>query len=102
MTYLVNTRDGNAEPMPSVDRMREILTELDVEDDEHPDVSLTHDSDWTLSAFPDGLVIWENAEADVARHMLHISRAHVLELWIKLSEGHIDAIEQEPWLPGYG
>ena len=28
--------------------------------------------------------------------MLHISRAHVLELWIKLSEGHIDAIDRVP------
>jgi hypothetical protein len=102
MTYLVNTRWGGSESMPSVDRMRDVLAELDVDDDEHPNVSLAHDSDWTLSAFPDGLVIWENAELDVARHMLHVSRSKVLELWMKLAEGQIETIEQEPWLGGYG
>jgi hypothetical protein len=103
MTYHVNPRYTDSEEMPSVDRMREVLAELDGEDDdEHPSVSLTHDSDWSMSAFPDGLVIWENAEADVARHMLHVSRAKVLELWIKLSEGQTEVIESEPWIAGYG
>ena len=103
MNYHVNTRFGGSEPMPSVDRMREVLTELDGEDDhEHPSVSLTHESEWSMSAFPDGLVIWENAEEDVARHMHHVSRSRVLELWTKLAEGQIDEIEAEPWLAGYG
>ena len=103
MNYHVNTRYGGSEPMPSVARMREVLAELDGEDDdEHPDVSLTHETEWTLSAFPDGLLIWENAEEDVARHMLHVSRSKVHELWITLSEGKIDAIENEPWIQGYG
>lgn len=102
MSYLVNTRWGDSESLPSVDRMREVLAELDVDDDEHPSVSLAHDSEWTLSAFPDGLVIWENAELDVAQHMLHVSRSKVLELWTKLAEGQIEAVKQEPWLAGYG
>ena len=89
--------------MPSVDRMREVLAELDSgEDDEHPSVSLTHDSEWSMSAFPDGLVIWENAEEDVARHMLHVSRSKVLDLWTLLSDGQIETIEKEPWIQGYG
>ncbi|HEX4415329.1 MAG TPA: hypothetical protein VH107_16975 [Lacipirellulaceae bacterium] len=102
MSYLVNTRWGGSEPTPSVDRMRDVLAELDVDDDEHPNVSLTHESEWTLSAFPDGLVICENAELDVAQHMLHVSRSKGLEMWTKLAEGQIEAIEQEPWLAGYG
>jgi hypothetical protein len=103
MNYQVNTRWGGSEPMPSVDRMREVLAELDGDDDdEHPSVSLSHESEWTLSAFPDGLVIWENVEKDVARHMLHLSRQKVLELWTKLAEGQIEAIESEPWIQGYG
>lgn len=102
MTYHVNPRWGGSEPAPTVDRMREVLAELDGEDDdEHPNVSLSDEAEWTLSAFPDGLVIWENPEADVARHMLHVSRTKVLDLWIKLSLGQIEAIEQEPWLAGY-
>jgi len=103
MSYHVNPRYTDSEEMPSVDRMREVLAELDGEDDdEHPDVSLAHESEWSMSAFPDGLVIWENAEADIARHMLHVSRAKVLEMWIELSEGQIEAIESEPWIQGYG
>src|SRR3954465_3384405 len=103
MNYHVNTRRNGSEPMPSVDRMREVLAELDTgDDDEHPSVSLSHESEWTLSAFPDGLVIWGNVKEDVARHMLHVSRKKVLELWTKLAEAQIEAIESEPWLPGYG
>lgn len=103
MTYHVNTRWGGSEPAPPLDRMREVLSELDGDDDdEHPSVSLSHESEWTLSAFPDGLVIWENVEEDVARHMLHISRDKVLSLWTKIAAGQIDEIEREPWLPGYG
>ena len=102
MSYQVNTRWSGSEPMPSVDRMREILTELDAgNDDEHPSVSLTHDSEWSISAFPDGLVIWENASEDVACHMLHVSRSRVLELWTLLAEGRIDTILGEPWILGY-
>lgn len=103
MTYHVNARYSGSEEMPSVDRMREVLAELDGEDDdEHPNVSLVHESAWTMSAFPDGLVIWENADADIARHMLQVSRAKVLELWTQLADGQIDTIEREPWIQGYG
>jgi hypothetical protein len=103
MSYFANTRWGGGEDSPSESRMREILAELDVkEDDEHPDVSLMHESEWALSAFAGGLVVWENVEAGEPRHMHNVSRERVFELWLKLSRGEIATIEQEPWLPGYG
>ena len=85
MTCHVNTRWGGSEPNPSVDRMREVLAELDAEDDEHPDVSLSHESEWCLSVFRSGLLVWENLEEGDPKHMRRVSRDRVLELWMKLA-----------------
>lgn len=102
MGFRANARWGGDAPEPTVERLREILGQLDAEDDEHPSVSLTHESEWCLGAYPGGLLIWENVEtADNPRHMNHVPRERVLELWVKLSRGMLDEIEQEPWLPGY-
>lgn len=100
MAFHVRSRWGGDEEEASVDRMRVLLGELDADDDEHPDVALTHESEWCLSAFPSGLLIWENLEEDEPRHMNGISRERVLALWIKLAQGHFVDIEAEPWLPG--
>jgi hypothetical protein len=78
------------------------LCELDVHDEEHPDVALTHESEWCLSAFEGGLLVWENLERGEPRHMRDVPRDKVLRLWLALSRGDLSAIEKEPWLPGYG
>jgi hypothetical protein len=100
MTFHVRSRWGGDESEPSVDRLRAILEKLDAEDDEHPDVALTHESEWCLSVFPSGLVIWENFEENEPRHMNGVSRERVLALWLKLAQGQLDDIEAEPWLQG--
>ena len=42
-----------------------IFAELDEPlDDEHPNVSIEHESGWGLSAFQSGLLVWENVEDD--------------------------------------
>lgn len=102
MAFHATTRWGADEPEPLAERLQEILGQLDAEDDEYPSVSLTHESEWCLGAYPCGLLIWENLGAeDEPRHMNEVARARVLELWMKLSRGMLDEIEQEPWLPGY-
>ena len=101
MGYHVTTRWGSDEREPSVGRMREILTQLDVEDVEHQSVSLTHESEWCLGAYPGGLLVWENLEEGEPRHMNGVSRERVLELWVKLAQGRIAEVETDPWLPGY-
>ena len=101
MAFHVSTRWGGDESLPTFDRMREVLAELDDDDDEHPCVSLTHESEWSLGAFPGGLVVWENLEAGEPRHMNKVARERVLELWRKLADGRLSEIEAEPWLPGY-
>lgn len=100
MAFYVHSRWGGDEAQPSVDRLRAILAELDANDAEHPDVALTHESEWCLSAFPSGLLIWENLEQGEPRHMNGVSRERVLELWMKLAQGQLDCLEAEPWLPG--
>ena len=102
MAFHVSTRWGGDEPGPTVERMGEVLTELDAHDIEHPSVALTHESEWCLGAYPGGLLVWENLEADdPPRHMNGVSRERVLELWVKLSQGRLAEVEAEPWLPGY-
>ena len=102
MTYFVSTRWGGDERDVSTERMREILSELDTVDLEHPSVSLTHETEWSLGVFSDGLVIWENVEGNGDPcHMNHVSRDQVLDLWMKLSDGKITEVAAEPWLTGY-
>jgi hypothetical protein len=102
MSYHVVMRWGGSEDEPDESRMREILAELDVPDPEHPDTWMTHESSgWTLSIFEGGLVIWKKLGAsNEKRHQVGVSRERALELWLKLSRGELDAIEQEPWRPG--
>ena len=100
MAFHVTTRWGRDEPDPTLARLREILTQLDADDPEHPSVSLTHETEWSLGAYPCGLLVWENLEAGEPRHMNGVSRERVLELWVQLSHGRIADIEAEPWLPG--
>ncbi len=101
MAYHVTTRWGGDEVNVSEPRLREVLAELDADDDEHTSVSLTHDSEWTLAAFPGGLLIWEHLEDGEPRHMNCVSRERVLRLWLELADGNLQAIEAEPWLAGY-
>jgi hypothetical protein len=102
MAFHISTRWGRSESNPSVERMREVLNELDAEDIEHQSVFLAHESEWCLATYPGGLLVWQNAEtADKPRHMNNVSHERVLELWLKLAEGRLGEIEAEPWLPGY-
>ena len=103
MAFHLTSRWGATHSDPPLELMRQVLVALDIEDQEHPDVSLTHESGWCLSAFPDGLVVWENVEADdEPRHMTGIPRMKVLELWQALAQGDLEIINSEPWVAGYG
>ena len=102
MTFHLTFRWGNNESDVGVDRMVAALGELDAHDQEHPDASLTHESEWSLAAFESGLLVWENLESGEPRHMKAVPRDKVLRLWTALSRGELALIEAEAWLPGYG
>jgi hypothetical protein len=59
MAYHLTTQFGAMERNPSTERMAEVLRNVDPNDAEHPDVSLTHESEWCISAFVSGLVTLE-------------------------------------------
>ncbi|MFN2506196.1 MAG: hypothetical protein ABR540_18615 [Acidimicrobiales bacterium] len=84
--------------------MDAVLAELDESPDmEHPDVALSYESEWTLSVFENGLVVWENvAENDEPRHRRGVSRAEVRRLWQELAAGNLERVNAEEWIPGYG
>jgi hypothetical protein len=102
MAFRTTNRWGAMERDPPVARLRELLQSLDIDDKEHPDVALTHESGWCLSAFPSGLLVWENDETNsLPRHMKAVPREEVLRLWLKLAQGEIATIEAQPWKSGY-
>lgn len=86
MSYELTRRWGKSKPNATVGHMQEALDELDV--DEHPNASLTHQSGWSLGAFGSGLLVWENVEEGEPRHMKDVRRSTVLRLWLALSGGH--------------
>lgn len=94
---------GEEESDVAPERFPEILRSVSEADAEHPDTWLKHESEWALSYFHSGRLIYENVEGrQEPRHMLGISVAEAAKLWALLAKGQLDAIEREPWLPGYG
>ncbi len=102
MAFHITHRHGAMESSPPLSKLPELYAELLVQDQEHPDVSVTHESEWCLSAYPSGLLIWENVEdGNHPRHMKGVPKEKVIELWSKLAKGELKAIDEEPWLEGY-
>lgn len=95
-------RFGACDSDPPSDSFDALYDELAAEDDEHPEVSVGHESEWSLGAFVGGLLVWENVEDCEPRHMRDASRENVIRLWRLLAAGDLDAIQAEPWLQGYG
>jgi hypothetical protein len=103
MAYFVSHRMTGDEPELPSDGWPDVLDELEQDDPEHPDVSLTHESGWCLGAYRDGALVWENVD-DLDRppmHMVPVDRDRVLELWGLLAAGDIEAVSRADWQPGY-
>jgi hypothetical protein len=102
--YFARGRWGEDIPSPPQRVLAQLLASLDIVDPEHPDVSLRHESGWCLSAYPSGLLVWENVEAGAPppKHMTGVSRERVLELWKMLAAGEIDRIAALDWRAGAG
>lgn len=58
----VTHRDGSFSPLE--DKLDALVLELDiVADDEHPDIAVSHESDWSIIAFPSGRVVLKKRRA---------------------------------------
>ena len=103
MTYFANNLMGASIIAPSTEQMTALLHSLTGSDNEHPDVSLGHESGWCISAFSSGLTVFENVETgDGPMHMRGVTRERVLELWSMLAAGDISGLNGLAWDPGYG
>lgn len=102
-TYFMTHRWGAQTRDFPLDLLDKFYDELLKEDDEHPDLSLQHESSWVLSAFPSGLVVYENVEGEGApQHMKNQTKEDVVRLWRCLAAGEFDVLNGENWLDGYG
>ena len=103
MSYWANHLMGNSEHEVSFDSLPSLYDELTMADEEHTDVSLTHESEWCLSAFKSGLVVWENVAGEgEPKHMKNIPKEKIISLWQELAKGNISEVDKEQWSPGYG
>jgi hypothetical protein len=84
-----------------VERFDELLDELADADSEHPDVSITHESEWSLSVYKSGIVVLENLEEGEPVHMGPIDRDATLGLMTAIADGRIDQVRAAAWKPGY-
>ena len=90
---------GGTVDEPGPETMRRVLDGLVEADDEHPDVSMTHESGWCLSAFRGGLLVWENPDDDSLGpgEMREVAREEILRLFGLLAAGDVAAVEALPW-----
>jgi hypothetical protein len=99
MSYFMYDVMGRTVDEPDPETMRRVLDGLAEADDEHPDVSLTHESGWCLSVLHGGLLIWENPDDDSAAQgqAREVAREEVLRLFGLLAAGDIASVEAHPW-----
>ncbi len=99
MSYFMTDLSGTSVEEPDEATMRTILDGLADADDEHPDVSLTHENGWSLSAFPSGellWLLWENLDEPDAqpRQISGVAKDEVLRLFGLLAKGETTEIER--------
>ncbi|BFO57017.1 hypothetical protein AVXHC19_38200 [Acidovorax sacchari] len=103
MAFHLTHRYGSMSTGDEASDLSGLLGELDErpEDTEHGSVSVTHESEWCISASRGGYVVFENLESGGERHMDGVPATKVLELWRALARGDIAILESEPWKSGY-
>lgn len=101
--FFAYDQTGSIIRSPTEAQMEELLLSLSTGEPDDPDVALSHSSGWSLSAFPGGLLVLENALTNaVPRHMQPIPADQVLKLWIELAVGNYQNLLSLPWVAGYG
>lgn len=93
---------GAMEELSDAEQLDRLLAELDGADEDHPDVAVTTDAGWSLSAFSSGWLLWENVEADnpAARHLAKLTRREQLRFMRWLAEGDIASVDSTAWRNG--
>jgi hypothetical protein len=99
MSYFMNDLMGTSVDAPDEAQIRAIVASLSNADEEHADISLVHESGWSLSIYPDRTLVWENVEhSDAAPREISIdSWDGVIDALLNLSRGDIAAVDSLDW-----
>ncbi|WP_327178800.1 hypothetical protein OG599_28350 [Streptomyces sp. NBC_01335] len=99
MTYFMYDITGTPVEEPDADAVRAAVVSLGETERENPDISLTHESGWSLTAYAGGLLLWENVEDDslVPGVIEKATTEDVLRLFGRLAAGDTDTVEAEGW-----
>ena len=98
---VVVTRWGGDDIEPTVDRLREIIAELDERDAEHPDAWMTHEaSGWTLALDEDGYARLSDPEFESVFHLPGVTREQGLALWLAFAAEGRDGVASQSWVAG--
>lgn len=100
MAFHVTHTDGRDENGPPLSSLPALLAELHAAESGHGSISLTHDSEWSLTVFQNGDVTFEHVEEEAPVHMQGLADEHLLELLELLAADDIETLEGEPWQPG--
>jgi hypothetical protein len=101
MSYHVTHCTGEMVANFPTDRFGELLDELSGADSEHPDISVSHESEWSLSVYKSGFVVLENLEEGEPVHMGPLDRTESVALMVAIADGKLDDVQAEQWQPGY-
>ena len=102
LKFSVETRWGGSEAEPTIKRMQELIAELKVKDEEHPDMWLAHkESGWILRLDEDNVAYLEDPEGENVSHIKEASSDYALKLWSKFALGGPGSVSNEPWIKGY-
>ena len=100
MGYHVAHLTGSMESDFAISRFNELLDELADADADHPDVAVTHDSEWSLSVFRDGRAFLEHLEDGRVFHRDAVERSELINLMAAVAEGRIKEALSGPWKTG--
>ena len=83
--------------------LEELMKELSQADAEHTDVSVQHESGWSLSMFSSRHVVLENLESDEAPRSAYLGTDHdCLRAMQAVARGLVDDLDSIKWEEGYG
>jgi hypothetical protein len=99
MYYFMKDLMGVSVDAPGETQIRAIVASLNNADEEHADISLVHESGWSLSIYPDRTLMWENVEnPDTAPRETSLDTwDEVINALFKLSRGDIAALDSLDW-----
>jgi hypothetical protein len=95
VSFFATHRDGAMERDPSLESLDDLIRELDIDDPEHPDVAVQHETGWSLSAFASGLVVWENVEGGPEQRVNGVSRDDLRLLFRGVATGEVEEVQRE-------